>query len=282
MTTKFTVTCSDGRLISATKYDAIKPNNKFILINSALGVRQSFYQALAIFLSRNGYTVITWDPRGIGKSSMAKVKNDPAKLRDWGQIDLEAILNHIVDENWTDWHKITLLGHSAGGHLVGLCRSINKIKNIIFISSGTCTWRLYSIKQWPKMWFAWYLMVPIVSKVLGYVPGKFGVGHDLPKGVALDWKNWSTNKDYLFSDASLVDVYYHKYEGKIHAIGFSDDVSFSPKKTIDDLMKHFPKAKKLTQIFHPKEFKQNKIGHFGFFKQHNQNAWTEVILKNLN
>jgi len=199
-----------------------------------------------------------------------------------GQIDLEAILNHIVDENWTDWHKITLLGHSAGGHLVGLCRSINKIKNIIFISSGTCTWRLYSIKQWPKMWFAWYLMVPIVSKVLGYVPGKFGVGHDLPKGVALDWKNWSTNKDYLFSDASLVDVYYHKYKGKIHAIGFSDDVSFSPKKTIDDLMKHFPNAKKSTLIFHPEEFKQNKIGHFGFFKQHNQNAWTEVILKNLN
>jgi len=85
MTTKFTVTCSDGRLISATKYDAIEPNNKFILINSALGVRQSFYQTLAIFLSRNGYTVITWDPRGIGESSMVNVKNDPAKLRDWGK-----------------------------------------------------------------------------------------------------------------------------------------------------------------------------------------------------
>jgi hypothetical protein len=46
-------------------------------------------------------------------------------------------------------------------------------------------------------------------------------------------------------------------------------------------MKHFPNAKKSTQIFNPREFKQNKIGHFGFFKQENQNAWTEVILKKL-
>ena len=156
MTAKFTVTCSDGRLLAATQFNAATPsNNQFIIINSALGVRQSFYQSLATYLSGNGYTVITWDPRGIGKSSMENIKKDPAQLRDWGTIDLEAILNHVIDTNQISWDNITLLGHSAGGHLVGLCPSINKINQIILVSAGTCSWRLYAIKQWPKMWFAW-------------------------------------------------------------------------------------------------------------------------------
>lgn len=283
MTTKFSVTCEDGRVISATKYCAIRSSkDQLIIINSALGVRQSFYQALAQFLSEHGQTVITWDPRSIGESQMMKAKDDPAKLRDWGAVDLEAILNHVVDENWTSWQKITLLGHSAGGHLVGLCRSLNKVKNVILISAGTCGWSLYPMKQWPRMWFAWYLMFPTLIKTLGYIPGKFGIGHDLSKGVALDWRNWSIKKDYLFSDETLTKTYYHQYEGAIHSIGFSDDIGFSPRKTIYDLMERFPKATKHIQIFTPKELCQNKIGHFGFFKKDNKKLWEKLILNTLN
>lgn len=283
MTTKFNVICADGRVIAATKYHAINSlSSQLIIINSALGVRQSFYQALAQFLSKNGYTVITWDPRGIGESKFMNIKTEPAKLRDFGGIDLEAMLNHIVDENWSSWQNITLLGHSAGGHLVGLCRSINKVKNIVLVSAGTCSWHLYPIKQWPRMWFAWYLMFPILVKFLGYVPGKLGIGHDLPKGVALDWRNWSTNRDYLFSDNTLINTYYHQYRGNIHSVGFSDDVGFSPTRTIHDLMKRFPKATKQIKIFKPKELGLKKIGHFGFFKSDNHLIWEKILLNILN
>jgi predicted alpha/beta hydrolase len=56
MTIKFYVTCADGRVITAIKYLAVEPsNNRFIIINSALGVRQSFYQHLAKYLTENGY-----------------------------------------------------------------------------------------------------------------------------------------------------------------------------------------------------------------------------------
>lgn len=282
MTASFTVKCFDGRKISATKYQACVPSNgKLIIINSALGIKQGFYRHLSQFLAQHGYSVITWDPRGIGLSSQTTPKNDHARLRDWGQIDLDSILQHVVCKGWAEWEEITLVGHSAGGHLIGLCPSIENIKNIILISSGTCAWHLYPKRQQPKMLFAWYVWFPFLYKTLGYIPSKLGVGHALPKGIALDWRNWSVKKDYLFSDESIGELFYNSFQGKLHAIGFTDDVSFSPQRTIEDLIKRFVKSDNKVDIFNPKQFKKSRIGHFGFFNPKNQDLWHEIMLNNI-
>lgn len=279
----FTVTCPDGRVLTATHYQATATatataNARLVLINSALGVKQYFYQAMAQFLANQGFIVVTWDARGVGHSALADPKTDDARMRDWGQIDLEAILNHIVTADWARWQDISIIGHSAGGHLVGLCQSITRITHIIMISSGTCYWRLYSRLQWPRMLSAWYLLMPTLARVFGYIPGKFGLGHDLPTGVCMDWRNWSLQPQYLFSDPSLGEHYYHSYDGKITALGFSDDVGFSPKKTVEHLMTKFPNASKRIDILDPQDINQKKVGHFGFFKQKNQQAWQDLLI----
>ena len=282
MITNFTVRCSDGRLLAATKYQASElHNHKLLLINSALGVRQEFYRDLSLFLVASGYTVITWDPRGIGLSAQRDIKNDRAKLRDWGKIDLESVLQHITRNNWAEWEDITLLGHSAGGHLVGLCPSIERVNNIILMSAGTCSWHLYSRKYQPKMLFAWYVWFPILSKIIGYIPRKFGLGHDLPIGIVQDWRNWSINKEYLFADESLGELFYGRYQGKIQAIGFSDDFSFSPKSVIEDLLRHFVMSDTDLTIFTPEELGTNRVGHFSFFNKKNKELWKKVLLEHI-
>ena len=282
MATQFTVKCTDGRELTATKYESvISSNEKLIIINSALGVKQQFYRHLAKYLVQQSYTVITWDPRGIGLSSLGNSKIDPSTLRDWGKIDLECTLQHIIKENWADWENITLIGHSAGGHLLGLCRSIKHINNIVLISSGTCSWHLYPKLQQPKLLFAWYLWFPFLYKTLGYVPSKLGVGHDLPRGIALDWRNWSVQKEYLFSDESLGEHFYNSYEGKLYAIGFTDDISYAPQRTIEDLIKRFVKSDSKVEILNPKQFNKSRIGHFGFFNLKNQDLWQEILLNKI-
>ena len=282
MTTKFNLICRDGRQLALTKFEAINGTEKhFIIINSALGIKQEYYQKIAQYLQSQHCTVITWDPRGIGGSRLDNVKKDTAKLREWGSHDLEAVLNYVVDLGWVKWQNIHLIGHSAGGQLVGLCPSLEKLKNIYLICSGTGNWRLYSKKQWPRMFAAWYLLVPSVLTLFGYVPAKLGVGHDLPKGVAQDWRNWCLNKDYLFSDKSINETFYNRFEGKLHAIGFKDDLDFTPETTIKDLIKRFSNAEKELNVYHPAQFMQKKIGHFGYFKLKDETIWQQTLLRQI-
>lgn len=282
MKTNFTITCADGKKLAASKYTPDKINTqKLIVINSALGVRQSFYEPLAMYLTEEGFTVITWDPRGIGLSSQGDIKNDQSKLRDWGQIDLTQLLNMVVEKQWANWHSITLIGHSAGGHLIGLCPSIKYLKKVILICSGTCAWHLYPIIHQSKLLLVWHIIFPLLYKTFGYVPDKFGIGHALPRGIARDWRKWSLNKNYLFGDNSLGEHYYASYTGQLDVIGFSDDYGFSPKKTIYDLAKRFTSAHSKIEIFEPCQFHRKSIGHFGFFKANNEHMWRQLILSKL-
>ncbi len=282
MKINFTVKCADERELIATKYmPSIAPNRQLIVINSALGVKQGFYTHFATYLTNQGFTVITWDPRGIGLSSLTNVKLDDAKMRDWGQLDLTAVLDHVVNESWANWRDIWLIGHSAGGHLIGLCAHLSKINNVILIAAGTCSWHLYPKTQQPKMLVAWYVVFPFLYNTLGYIPNRLGIGHQLPKGIAIDWRNWSVSKDYLFSDSSLGPHFYSSYTGNLYAFGFSDDVSYSPKKTIHDLARRFANANTRLELFTPRQLQKNRIGHFGFFKQNNNDLWQQIVLEKL-
>jgi predicted alpha/beta hydrolase len=282
MKTNFTTKCGDDRELTATKYTPnVTSNGQLIVMNSALGVKQGFYAHFATYLANKGFTVVTWDPRGIGLSSQLNIKQDTAKMRDWGQLDLTAILEHVVNENWANWRDISLIGHSAGGHLVGLCPHLTKINNVILIAAGTCSWRLYPKMYQPKMLLAWYVIFPFLYKTLGYIPKQLGIGHQLPKGIASDWRNWSLDREYLFSDASLGTHFYSNYTGNLYAVGFSDDVSFSPKRTIEDLIKRFTNADTHMELFRPNDLQKSKIGHFGFFKPNNDRLWQQVVLEKL-
>ncbi len=271
------ITCSDKRELSATIYPS-KSKRSFIVFNSALGIKKEFYRDFIEFLVSNGHSVLSWDARGIGKSQHKDgVKYDTARMRDWGQIDFEAIINYVLSEKLALEEELIVFGHSAGGHLVGLAPSIKKVKKIVLISSGTCSWSLYRLQSLPKILFSWLILVPATVRLYGYAPGKLGIGHDLPRGVIMDWRNWSLKRNYLFSDKSIGEMYYKEVKGSVYAIGFSDDTDFSPEKTIVDLLTYFPNAAKKLKVYTPKELNTSKIGHFSFFKKNNITNWRKII-----
>ena len=51
-------------------------------------------------------------------------------------------------------------------------------------------------------------LVPVTAAVLGYIPGKFGLGEDMPAGVVTEWARWCHTPGYATGavpDLSLTD-----------------------------------------------------------------------------
>ena len=57
---------SDQIQLSIKVFEPKISNGKLLLINSATGVKQQIYFSFANYFAENGFTVITYDYRGIG------------------------------------------------------------------------------------------------------------------------------------------------------------------------------------------------------------------------
>lgn len=275
------ISCSDGTRLACTLTTppqghsaAISDSSaQLVILNSATGVQRSYYRAFAEHLTARGCQVLTWDGRGIGESCTGHARHSDARMRDWGALDVEAVLNHAAALVSDDWQRITVIGHSSGGHLSGLAPSMRHVQHLILVASGTCDWRQYPKKQWPRLFAAWYGLAPVVLHTLGYWPGSLGVGHDLPRGVAWDWRNWSVQPGYLFADESLNLNAYQQFSGRLLALHFSDDQDFAPPKTVRDLVERFPNADVLIHEYNPRLQAHSHVGHFGFFQKKNADLW---------
>ena len=235
------IVCADGAVLKATPFIAQGIAKGVVVLAGATGVRRNVYTPFAEHLASQGWQVFTFDARGIAASTMQHSRKEAACMRDWGRLDLDAVLRCAADQ-WGGWEGVILVGHSSGGHLAGLAPALKNVPRMLLVASGTCNWRLYPRRQWPRLLVTWYLAVPALVALYGYLPAWAGVGMDLPKGVARDWRNWSVAPDYLFSDSSLDVSGYFSYSGQVHAISMADDLGYSPPATVKDLLRHFSSA----------------------------------------
>lgn len=276
-TSLFDLLCEDGRRLAATLTQPTNPAprepTRLVLIHGATAVRRSYYQPFAEHLATQGLQVLTWDPRGMGNSQAGPARADPARMRDWGRLDLQAALLHALTRVEGDWSRLALVGHSSGGHLAGLAPAFSQLRHFALVASGSCDWRLYPRREWPRLLAAWYGLAPLALATLGYMPGRLGVGHDLPPDVARDWRNWSVTVDYLFGDPSLDLAGYAAFTGRTLALHFSDDTGFAPPAAVQHLLAQLPAAKITRQEFNPRAQRHAPVGHFGFFNPRHADLW---------
>ncbi|MEM9053259.1 MAG: alpha/beta fold hydrolase, partial [Bacteroidota bacterium] len=114
------ITCEDGFKLTGTLY---RPTwiKSAIMIAPATGIKRQFYAAFARHLGESGFAVLTFDNRGIGQSIDGSLNKGNPSLTNWGKLDMPAVLEYLkIEVPNSDYH---LIGHSAGGQLVGLMKN---------------------------------------------------------------------------------------------------------------------------------------------------------------
>jgi len=237
MKEKKKIRTKDGRTISATCYLPGTANGKTMIIAPAAGIAQREYEAFSTFFQQLGYSVTTFDYRGVGESAPAKLKGYNAGLQQWAVQDADAVIR-FARSNFQN-QELIYIGHGIGGELIGLAQASQYIHRLVLVSSSLSCKKLWSWKGRLRITMMKGI-VRLSNRWFGYFPGKrLGLFRDLPKGVAHEWADWCDNPNGLF------DVFpennYRKLQVPLLAVSFSNDW-LTPENGVKGLLSYFSSA----------------------------------------
>ncbi|MBI5925984.1 MAG: alpha/beta fold hydrolase [Aquabacterium sp.] len=117
------------------------------------------------------------------------LKHNKATLADWGQLDQVAALDWLLQRTGRD--QVLMLGHSAGGQVIGLLPNHRRVARLVGVSASTGWFNRMRLGFRLKARLGLRCLVPLGTLVKGYGPtSAVGLGEDLPAGVARQWGQW--------------------------------------------------------------------------------------------
>ena len=269
-----TYNATDGYELKGRHYKSTATKG-IIIIASATGVPQGFYQKFAQFAVDNHYDVVTFDYRGIGESAPHSLRGFDMDYRDWASKDLHA----VVDTASETGLPIFLIGHSYGGHALGLIDNHHKITAAYFFGAGAGWHGWMPLLERVRVTIMWNLIAPIITRIKGYLGwSALGMGEDLPLGVYKQWKRWCRFPNYFFDDPNYPEMKqrFAKVKVPIEATTATDDKWAMPSSR-DAFMQHYNNADLAKVDIDPSKSGMNTIGHMGYFRSSSSMLWTDVI-----
>lgn len=271
----FWMTCKDGYQLAAHFYPAQSPKSANpVLICPATGITKSFYHSFASWLSQQGYDVLSFDFRGIGDSLHGTLKQSTASINDWGTLDIPCAIDTLLGK--TEAQQVTLLGHSAGGQLLGIVPNFHKVAKVIAVAGSTG--HVKGLKGKTKFLapVMFNVIFPISSAIKGYGATQFiGMGENLPKKVAQQWREFCSHPGYVKN--AIGKTIHHDFHTEIicpiTSIWASDD-EIATKRNVEDLLKLYPNAPTKMLELNPMKLGHKSIGHMLMFKKSHQNLWS--------
>ena len=265
MTNTVEINTADGYQLVASEFKPSNNNGRVVIINGATGVLRKYYQAYAEFLCARGFTIITYDYRGIGDSKQASVNAKPASMMHWGQLDMDAVLT------WTQAcypaMKISGVGHSIGGQLLGITPNNNRYESFLNIAAQQIHWKNWERKDQPLSVLFFYCVLPLFYSVNKGLP-KWVLGAEyLPQQVIRDWSRFGRKPFYTDEQGNELHDGYHQYKGNMRFYAMADDNRFAPPSCVKALQRHFKNATSDMVVIDPKQVGMKSIDHFGFFKR---------------
>jgi len=267
------ITCADKLLIAATSFTPTQVIKGAVLVAPATGIKRQFYASFAAHLAKHGYGVMTFDNRGIGGSLIGTVKNCNASLQCWGEQDLPAAFEQLKQAfPNTRYH---LIGHSAGGQLVGLMPNASELSSIFNYGCSSGSMKNMPLPHQLKARFFMNFFIPMSNALFGYTKSHWlDMGEPLPKNVAKQWQTWCNGSGYVkvAFGKTIHKHFYNELETPSMWVNAADDYIANDKNT-DDMLSIFKKLPFNKLTISAKDHDLDEIGHMKFFSRKSKILW---------
>jgi predicted alpha/beta hydrolase len=271
------VRARDGRTLAALLIEAARPRGALVL-NGATGFLREFYLRFALYGAARGYHTLIYDYRGMGASASGTLGSEPARMSDWGRLDMPAALESLA----ACYPALPLftLGHSVGGQLIGAMHNAQRAQAHVMIATSTAYWRRQSVPFRYQALIFWKIYGPLMLRRRGYVPrGIVWRGESLPPGVFRQWRRWGLSAARYGPelDADLVDSHFDQVRGPLLVWGFTDDPIATPS-AVEALLASYRSAQIERRWTRPADIGARSLGHHGFFSaRYRDSLWRAVL-----
>jgi predicted alpha/beta hydrolase len=263
----FTIRAADGYALAATQFAAAAPAAQapLTVISPAAAVPARYYARFATYLAERGKPSVTFDYRGIGASAPASLRGFPARMRDWCSLDVAAVIAWAVEAHRD--RPLHWLGHSLGGFAPGLAHNNAAIARQLNIATLSGYWRRMQSPERYRVRILMGMVAPPLVRALGYFPGVFMGGENMPGPAFLEWAGWCMTPEFIFGDPTLDEIrHFATLKAPVRFAQIEDDVWGTPA-AVGHMASHFT-ANSERSIWSVRlaEAKAEKIGHLGFFR----------------
>lgn len=273
MISPLTLTARDGYPLAATRYSAIGTAHGNLILAGATGVQQRFYRRFAEHAARRGFTVLTLDYRGVGQSRPASLKGFEMSYLDWAYQDLAAAVDLLAAQDL----PLYWVGHSFGGHAIGLLPNHQAIRACYSFGSGAGWAGWMAPLEALKVRVLWRCVLPLIVATKGYMAWSLlGMGDDLPLGVYRDWKRWCAWPHYYFDDPEMSHLHARYASVRMPCVfATSEDDPWAPPRSRDAFVRAYGNAPLTLRDLKPDAGRG--IGHMGYFREGSQALWDEAL-----
>jgi predicted alpha/beta hydrolase len=266
---------ADGYPLAARWFAPAGEERGRLVIAGATGVPQRFYRRFAEHAASRGFASMTFDYRGIGLSRPASLRGFEASFLDWARLDLAAAVAHLR----CDAVPLHLIGHSFGGHAIGLLPDLAGIDRCYVFGTGSGWHGWMPPLERVRVLLLWHLVAPLATRWHGYLPwSRMGAGEDLPIGVYREWKRWCSFPHYLLEDPSLTELaaQYARVTMPMVAVNALDDHWAQPAAR-NAFMPAYCNAPWRGLDIDPVASGIGPLGHMGYFRPQARALWDRAL-----
>ena len=117
--------------------------------------------------------------------------------------------------------------------------------------------------------------IPLNNRLFGYTKTKaVGMGENLPKQVAAQWRTWCNGSGYIQTELERIDRHYYDQIALPSLWLHATDDDIATLANVKQMIAVFDHLKADIITLDPSDHRTDHIGHMKFFSRQNRHLWS--------